>query len=576
MFASIVKTKIIGILLVCLLIAGGIFIYFKNCNDKVESFLFVNKMNGNTGLKSTFTSEDMYLLEFCRVWGTLKYHGKNTSEAFEADSLLINNFDKIFMKRVSINKVISEFFNKKKINKENIFLGQLPDYNWITESRIINTINKKKLLTYINISNENTSSNKLITVNSYDELIFDADSLFFNKKNTSRPERFLSLCKIWNTVRYYYPYFNDLSSDWNDTFLELLPHFLNAKTELEYHKAVIRLSSKLQDSHVAVKSSLIGNFEKKYVGNVIFKTIEERTFVKDFVTAGLKSNMRKGDEILEINGINVQSIRDSLKEFISASNNITLDRDINKQLLVLQNKSANIKLIRKNKIINIRENLTYIDAARKTEQSEQRSRASMEVSKILPHNIGYINIKDIYSGNFRISFEKIKNCNAIIFDIRSYPNEIGVNFLKHFATRKLKFMNLYRADVKYPGVMISTENKIEIPATNSDSYSKPVIILINEYTQSQSESIVLAMKAIGNSTTLGENTAGTNGNVSILYLPGNLKMRFSGIGVLGSNNEVLQRKGIQPEIIVKDNINSLIKGEDYQLLSAIKYLEKIL
>ncbi len=576
MFNGILKSKIIYAIILFFVFTGAVFIYLRSLNDETKSFVFSNNMNCNVNIAVDANQKNLHLLEFCKVWGVLKYHEKNNSKALAYDLFLIKNFNHIYRDKLNLDNVIANALSGQNRNNQNIFLGNIPDQNWIKESRTINNLNKKRLINYIADSTDITSANGLVNVNDYDELNFDSDSLYFNKQITSQAERFLSLCRVWNTVRYFYPYFNELSSDWNNTFLEMLPYFLYAKNELEYHKAVIRLSTKLYDSHVAVKSSLIDNFEKKHVGNIIFKTVKERTFVKEFVTKILKSNMKKGDEILEINGTNVKKIRDSLKEFISASNNITLDRDINKQLLILKSMSANIKLIREKKIINIRENLTFINIAREENKKEQRSSASRSVSKILPNNIGYLNIKDIYSGNFRISMEKIKNCNAIIFDVRSYPNEVGVDFLRYFATRKLKFMNLFRADIRYPGLMISAENKIKIPQSISDSFSKPVVILVNEYTQSQSESIALAMSSISNSVTLGENTAGTNGNVSILYLPGNLKLRISGIGVLGANGETLQRNGIQPQIIVKDNINSLVKGEDYQLLTAIKYLKKII
>lgn len=568
------KSKIIYASILIFIITGVAFICLRSLNDKTEALVSINNMDGYVSVSDSTSQKNLELLEFCKVWGVLKYHEKDKSKALEYDSFLVKNFYNIYRGKLKLDRVISICLKNQVKSDENIFIGNIPDQNWINKSEKINKLNKKNLINYISDSYKLASSDQLITVNKHDELNFDSDSLYFKRSITSQSERFLSLCKIWNTVRYFYPYFNELSSEWNNVFLEMLPYFLNAKDEMEYHKAVLRLSTRLHDSHVAVKSSLINSFEQKYVGNIIFKTIGGRTFVKEFVTSSLKSNMKKGDEILQINGIDVKTMRDSLREFISASNDITLDRDINRQLLILKSNYASIKVIRNNKIVDVHESLTYINTAREIEQKEKRFKASKSVSKILPNRIGYLNIKDIYSGNFRISMEKIKNCNAIIFDGRGYPNEVGVDFLKYFETRKLKYMNLFRADIRYPGLMISVENKIKIPKSSLGSFSKPVVILVNEYTQSQSESIALAMNSISNSVTFGENTAGTNGNVSIITLPGNLKMRFSGIGVSGPRNQTLQRKGIQPQIMVKDNINSLLKGEDYQLLMAIRYLKK--
>src|SRR5690606_14019885 len=139
-----------------------------------------------------------------------------------------------------------------------------------------------------------------------------------------------------------------------------------------------------------------------------------------------------------------------------------------------------------------------------------------------------------------------------------------------------KYMSLYRADIHYPGLMKTIEDQISIPGSHADAYSKPVVILINEYTQSQADSTVLAMKSIKNSITLGDNSAGTNGNVVVLTLPGFTKIRFRGMGGWRSDNQITQRTGLVPDIIIKEDENSLIKGEDVQLNAAIQYLNSIL
>ncbi len=564
------KAKIYLIFLLVLIIGIlVVLIIFKKSNsDDNQSILFQNEMNIVDEM--LYNKEDIALLELCKVWGVLKYHQPNYKDSYKIDSLLIKEYQNIVDNKIDINKIISQ--NIKIQNNNDTYIGDIPDKNWINNSNIINKQSKKNLINFILDSYNSTSKSRIVSIDRDNELDFERDSLFHKTSYTSKGMRFLALCKIWNIVRYYYPYFQDISNDWNNVFLESLPQFINAKNEIEYYSAILKLSSKIKDSHIAVKSFTQDEFENKYVGNIIFKTLENRTFVKNYITNSLNSNLKIGDEIISIDDLKITSIRDSIKQYISGSNEIIINRDIDKKLLISNKRTLKINIIRQGKHIEIIENLTSIEKARATEESQHKSYASKSVSKVIDDNIGYINIKNIFSGNFRISFEKIENSKAIIFDLRSYPNEIGFDFLKYFDTTPFKFMNLYRADASYPGLIRTIDSKFSVPKSNSSCYSKPVVILINEFTQSQAESTVLAMSSIKNSVTLGDATAGTNGNVTILSLPGMMKIRFSGLGVLTSNNQITQRIGIVPDVVVKEDINTLKTGKDIQLEEAINYL----
>ncbi|WP_145673089.1 S41 family peptidase [Chitinophaga polysaccharea] len=57
--------------------------------------------------------------------------------------------------------------------------------------------------------------------------------------------------------------------------------------------------------------------------------------------------------------------------------------------------------------------------------------------------------------------------------------------------------------------------------------------------------------------TTGSTTAGADGNVSYLTIPGGLNSLFTGIGVYYPNGEETQRVGIQPDIIVTPTVKGI-------------------
>ena len=69
-------------------------------------------------------------------------------------------------------------------------------------------------------------------------------------------------------------------------------------------------------------------------------------------------------------------------------------------------------------------------------------------------------------------------------------------------------------------------------------------------------------------------TQGANGDVTLMVLPGNLPVSFSGHDIRHADGRQLQRLGIQPHVRVAPTIRGMIEGRDEILDAAVKYLQK--
>jgi C-terminal processing protease CtpA/Prc len=98
-------------------------------------------------------------------------------------------------------------------------------------------------------------------------------------------------------------------------------------------------------------------------------------------------------------------------------------------------------------------------------------------------------------------------------------------------------------------------------------------VLINEDAISQAEHTCLFFEAATDVTFIGTPTAGANGDVTTMVLPGNLAISFSGHDVRHADGRQLQRVGIQPTIKVAPTIRGLVDGRDEILEAAIKFLQ---
>ncbi len=72
---------------------------------------------------------------------------------------------------------------------------------------------------------------------------------------------------------------------------------------------------------------------------------------------------------------------------------------------------------------------------------------------------------------------------------------------------------------------------------------------------------------------VGSQTAGADGNVSLIRLPGGITTYFSGLGVFYPDGKPTQRVGIVPDVVVTPTIKGLREGRDEVLEAALAILQ---
>jgi C-terminal processing protease CtpA/Prc len=104
-------------------------------------------------------------------------------------------------------------------------------------------------------------------------------------------------------------------------------------------------------------------------------------------------------------------------------------------------------------------------------------------------------------------------------------------------------------------------------------YSGKVAILVDETSQSQAEYTAMALRAMPNSIVVGSTTAGADGDVSLIHLPGQLSTLISGLGVFYPDHRPTQRVGIVPDVVARPTIRGIAAGRDEVLKTAVHLIE---
>lgn len=508
------------------------------------------------------------------IWGYLKYYHPGVAEGnYNWDYELFRIYkktenasseqrDQILTDWI---KGLGKFQTAKNSEPKNVKIK--PDLDWITNSGF------SKELTELLLQLKDA---KRPRVNYYVDFFPNVDNPDFRHENPYRemkyPDegfRLLSLYRYWNMIQYYFPYKNLIEEDWKGVLKEFIPKFINAKDETEYNLASLELIGRIHDTHANIwgnSKSLEKYFGERY-SPVKLTFAENKPVVEGFYdeNLGTQTGLKKGDVITEINGENMDNIIKNKLKYLPASNYPTQLRDISRKLLRSNAETINLTILRDGKTEEKTiKTYAYSDIKIKKEPKE--------FFKMLDGNIAYVYMGSVNADLLPEVFEKIKNTKGLVIDFRSYPSDFVVfkmgKLLKPESSDFVKFTNTSNSQ---PGLFTFTPS-LKTQGTGKKSYAGKIAILINETTQSSAEYHTMAFRTAPNAKVFGSTTAGADGNVSDIKLPGNISTMISGIGIYYPDGRETQRIGIVPDVEVKPTIDGIKNNKDEVLEKATKWI----
>ncbi len=404
--------------------------------------------------------------------------------------------------------------------------------------------------------------------------IFRKEAAYGNTPYPNASFRLLALARLWNVIAYFYPYKELIDKDWDLVLDTLIPLFLNAENELEYEMAVLKALSFLQDSHakIGIGANKIKAKKGRFYVPIKVQFIQEKLLVTDVLETRDQylSVFEVGDVISHIDK---QSIKDMVKERIAlypGANKATIYRDMAEDMLRSNKDILDVYLKRGTLQMPIKVQLyPKKDIDFYTFYPPSKS-ASVQVidTKIL-----YINLQNYLPKDFSYVKEMLEKCESIIIDSRNYPQSfVPFTLGSLFVSQDTPFATIKKSGPSSIG-SFQQQTVIKVPQKNYYT-DKKIVVLVNQFSQSQAEFTIMAFEASKNSTVIGSTTAGSDGNVSSLVLPGGLKVYFSGIGIYYPNGDPAQKVGVRIDHFVQPSIKGIEAGVDEVLEYAKKILNK--
>jgi C-terminal processing protease CtpA/Prc len=185
--------------------------------------------------------------------------------------------------------------------------------------------------------------------------------------------------------------------------------------------------------------------------------------------------------------------------------------------------------------------------------------------------IGYITLANIQNDDIPIIREEFIDKKGIIIDIRNYPKTpIVYSLSSFFVSKPIEFVKFSIANIDNPGEF-SIDFNLDI-SPSIETFQGKLIVIVNEITQSQAEITSMAFRAGDNTTIIGSTTAGADGDISQICLPGGLMTCISGVGIYYPDGTQTQRIGIVPDIWIEPTIEGIQQGRDELLEKAIELI----
>lgn len=458
------------------------------------------------------------------------------------------------------------------------YYRQMADLSWINESYLglplyerlsrfhaIPSINRENAPVYFDNLN-----NSVFTNQQFHEHMDFSDMRY----------RLLGLFRLWNAMEYYFPYRDILDRCWHELLAEHIVVMLEGSDRLSYELALASLSMHLHDAHIAFANSTItgvADFYQDRFGSyfvpIWLTEAEGYLLVLESATA-LNGELLPGDIIKSINGAGINDVTADMLQFLSFPNE-------EKALayfafywgLYSHYEIADIEVLRGDTTLSLQietidENIIF-------------QRNPLPSSVLLESNIGLINPRYLSQDNEAHDIMRnFYDTDGLIIDLRQYPwHHVNWSLAALILTENEPFALISSPSISVPGKFA---DNLTLEYTGDFvfgfgelaeySYNRPVVLLMNEQSLSASEWFVMSLRTGANVTVIGSNSIGANGNVTILPLPGNIVMTFTGLGIYTPEGGQTQRIGLSPDIRVDRTIQGITEGRDELMEAAVAFI----
>ncbi|MDO7845239.1 S41 family peptidase [Hymenobacter sp. M29] len=449
-----------------------------------------------------------------------------------------------------------------------------PDLAWLTDEKTLGPALSRQL-EYLRL-NRNQGPHYYVRAAQAGNPVFRHEQAYAHTAIPDAGLRLLALYRYWNMVQYFFPYRYAIGEDWKQILPEFIPQFATATTAENYHLAALRLIARVHDTHANIYGDkVLDNYFGLLRPAVQVRFVEGQAVVTAYYDAklGPATGLRPGDVLLKVDGNDVADFVQARRELTPASNEPTQMRNIAREMLLSHAPHLALTVRREGKLRTFRVDCYPARELRNMAIESGTPDPQAPAWRLLPDNIGLLTIGTLRKSQVPDIMQAAQRTKGLIIDLRNYPADFVIfDVAQYLMPQKTVFVKFSGPRLTYPGLFPIVTPEL-VSASPGTPYAGKVVILVNELTQSSAEYHAMAFRAAPRAVVVGSTTAGADGNVSSITLPGNISTTITGLGVYYPDGRETQRVGIVPDVVVTPTIEGIRAGRDEVLERAVQLIE---
>ncbi|QHL86760.1 hypothetical protein GU926_04625 [Nibribacter ruber] len=565
-------------------------------------------------------------LNFYRIWGFVKYYHPASAEGrLKADSLFFLYLPKVdsAQNEKQANAVFKEMLQSvglpegdkikpQEDNPKGAYLLKNVDDAWRNKSKYLSSDVRKHLEKLFERRYTGSKHHyTYVRYNPYGGTV--PHELAYVRKpqeNLTYPLRMLALAKFKTYVDYLYPYKHLMDKNWEDVIQVAVPLFAQCDSRQEYERLLLVVNAHLDDTQAFSFFRQLQHREKLFKNHYFppfdYRVAEKKIIVTAIIDPVLcrQSNIRRGDIITALDSVAVEEWVGALKQVLAVSNQQALwarvgewgdnllfrSEDAQMQLQLLRGEetlSTTLRLLdpvlpAKAKLIDAYFKKVHATPAKKSKNLSYVAKDIVHFK--IDDTFRFIN--DDTPEEDAVLMDTLLNraakAKGIIFDMRGEPDNSDFVYqylYKKFGKKNHYFARYYQMNPYQLGTYrLLTQPEVYYPnnlTPEGTAYEGKVVILVNGHTHSIGEWNVMSLQRLfPNSITLGEQTAGADGDVKKFPLPGGYEATFSGNAIYYPNQSATQRKGIRLDQEAHPTLKGVLARKDQLLQKAINLINE--
>jgi C-terminal processing protease CtpA/Prc len=386
--------------------------------------------------------------------------------------------------------------------------------------------------------------------------------LLITYSGNDRATRLADVALAWNVIQHFYPYFDVEKVDWNQTLRDSLSEAAMDGDEMAFLQTLRRMIAGIKDGHGGI---VFPGEDTNYYLPVLFDWIEDKLVIVNVVPEKAGGS-RPGDIVLKFDGKPARRAIEENEKFISgATSQWRRKRALWAMRQGLKDSEANLEVRSgsdRPKLVTLRR-----DAASSTLEEIRPPK----IDEIRP-DIYYLDLDRVSDDDFKSVLTKLEKARGVIFDLRGYP-KVSPLVISHLTDKPVQSARWMIPIITAP----DQSGKIEYDTSGrwnlepmAPKLGGKIAFLTDGSAISYAESYMGIIEAYHLASIVGETTAGTNGNINPVKLPGGYTVIWTGMKVLKHDGSQHHGVGIKPTDPVSRTIRGLATGKDEQLDAAIE------